>query len=93
MIFAEFVALIAILTGGGIGVAAFKGWMHDAKIKHAAERQRAAQRQEDLRAALSSNDYRKLDDFVIVWASELDSRVLEYIRQRRDELYIEENSK
>lgn len=50
-----------------------------------------AEMHDDLRKALQSADYRRLDDFLVMWGNKVDKKALEYIRARRDGLYVEGN--
>lgn len=45
----------------------------------------------DLATALASLDYRKLQDFLVLWGDKVDRELKKVVQQRIDELYIEPN--
>lgn len=96
MVAAEVIALIALLFGGAAGLRAVWSWTRRSAERGEREERRHDQMQQDLRSALASRDYRLLDDFMVTWAAELnaddDARVvLEHVKRRRDELYVDSN--
>lgn len=46
---------------------------------------------EDFKKALAARDYRKLDDFLLLYSDLIDAGVKKQIDIRRDELFIEKN--
>jgi hypothetical protein len=91
MIFAEIVTLLAVLGASGVGVSAILAHARRAAADRQARRVRADRCQDDLRSALESRDYRRLDDFMLLYASELSDGEKKQILIRRDELYVEAN--
>ena len=92
MVVADLIALVMVM--GGLGMAG--KWLFSAirsgdEKRHRNEVEQEKMR-EDLRAALASKDYRKLDDFMVVWANVVDPGAMKHIKERRDELYVEDNS-
>ena len=86
MVVGELLILIAILTGGGLGLKALSGLFKTSRDTKAAMRG-------DLRKSLLSHDYKDLDDFLMVWGDRLDAKVVERVKARRDELWIENDEK
>lgn len=91
MIFGEIVALLAVLGASGFGISALVAYAKKADADQARKQARADKRQQELRDALKSRDYRKLDDYMLLYAGELDEGVQKQIQIRRDELYVESN--
>lgn len=91
MIFGEFVALLAVLGTSYFGISALVAYAKKSDAEQARAQARADKRQQELRDALRSRDYRKLDDFMLLYANELDESVKKQIQIRRDELYVEAN--
>lgn len=91
MIFGEIVALLAVLGASGFGISALVAYAKKADADQARAQARADKRQQDLRDALRSRDYRKLDDFLLLYANELSNVEKKQILIRRDELYVEAN--
>ena len=89
MIAAEFIALVALLFGGGIGLSAVVSWIRRADANAHEDQRQVAQMREDLRSALRSRDYRRLDDFMVMWSDRIDPAARKHLELRRDELYIE----
>ena len=90
MLAIELLALVLLLGAGAIGIKL--AW---AAVRAAGERaeERRARRRDmgvDLRAALAVRDYRRLDDFVVVWGSTVDKKTLAHVQCRRAELYVED---
>jgi|HubBroStandDraft_2_1064218.scaffolds.fasta_scaffold1218570_1 hypothetical protein len=90
---AEILALVALLFGGGMGVRALVSWLHRADAHDVERLRRDHQMRTDLRDALRSGDHRRLDDFLVMWGSEIDAPTLKHLEQRRDELYIEADAR
>lgn len=91
MIFGEIVALLAVLGVSGFGISALVAYAKRMDADQARAQTRSDKRQQELREALRSRDYRKLDDFMLLYAGELDEGVRKQIQIRRDELYVETN--
>lgn len=91
MIFGEIVALLAVLGASGFGISALVAYAKKADAEQARKQARSDKRQQELRDALKSRDYRKLDDFMLLYASELSDGEKKQILIRRDELYVETN--
>lgn len=91
MIFAEIVTLLAVLGASGFGISALVAYAKKADAEQARKQARSDKRQQELRDALKSRDYRKLDDFMLLYASELSDGEKKQILIRRDELYVETN--
>lgn len=89
MIFAEFLALIALLTGIGLSGKLVLEWIRSSDEKNRSERYLDATVQDDLCRALRSEDYRRLDDFLVTWADRVPKEIKKHIEHRRNELYIE----
>lgn len=92
MLVAEFLVLLAILGGAGIGVTAAAGALKGAREKRVAHEKEMDQMHADLRTALRSRDHRQLDDFLVMWEDRLDPPVAAHIKTRRDELYIDNDN-
>lgn len=93
MIFAELLALVALLSGIGISGKLVWEWIRSSDEKGRAERLRDVAMQDDLRTALLSRDYRRLDDFLVMWADRVPKEIKKHVEQRRDELYIENDNR
>lgn len=91
MIFGELLALIALLGAGGLGLSAIFGWHQRKKQEIESSDRRRLLMLGDLRVALQSNDYKRLDDFLVLHADFLPAEVLRLVELRKDELYIEKN--
>ena len=91
MIFAEFVALVALLCGSAVGLSALGAWKHRRAWARLAESKRKSQMNDELVAALMSKDYRKLDAMMVVYCDDLTPAMLEKIKAVREDLYIESN--
>ena len=91
MVAAEVIALVALLFGGAAGLKAVWAWSRRASEARSREELKLDQMQQDLRAALESRDYRRLDDFAVTWADYASARVMEHVKQRRDELFVDSN--
>lgn len=88
MIFAEIIVLLGLL--GALGTIAWTGgeWVRkNDKVRL----KRVDQRAQDLREALASRDYHKLDDWLIIYADDMPENVKNHVMIRRDELYLEKN--
>lgn len=85
MIFAEVLALLALAGGSAFTIIGL--------ARHSTNsRMRERQMQDDLRAALQSKDYRRLEDWLILYADTASSEMKKHVQQRRDELYVEANA-
>lgn len=91
MIFGEIVALLAVLGVSGFGISAIFAYVKKADADQVRNQARADRRQQELRDALKSRDYRKLDDYMLLYSAELDESVRKQIQLRRDELFVEAN--
>ena len=92
MLAAEFIALVALL--GGLVILIRVVW---AALQRSAEhaedkRRRRWEMQQDLKEALRSQDHKRLDDFMVVWGSEVDVVTARHVEARRAELYVEDDS-
>ena len=84
------ILVVLALTGGGASVA--WGSIRGLDLRGRRKAARRAQMQDDLRSALQSADYRKLDDFMLVWADDVSEGHMKLIQSRRDALYVDANS-
>jgi len=91
MIFGEIVALLAVLGASGFGISALIAFASKSEAERKQRDARSDKRQQELRDALKSQDYRKLDDYMLLYAGEIDEGVRKQIQIRRDELYVESN--
>ena len=91
MIFAEFMALVAILGGGGIGLSFLVSWAKRADARAFRLDRRREEQSNDLRDALASRDYRQLEDWLVLYGSDVADDVKKHVKERRDELYNEKN--
>ena len=92
MIFGEIVALLAVLGASGFGISAIVAYAKKADAERAKQLAHDDKRNVDLRIALKSRDYRQLDDWLIIYRSEITNEtLLKQIQIRRDELYVEAN--
>jgi hypothetical protein len=91
LIFGEIVALLAVLGASGFGISALVAYAKKADAEQARREAHEVKRQQELRDALKSRDYRKLDDYMLLYAKELSSDEKKHIQIRRDELYVEAN--
>ena len=91
MVVADFIALCLVLGLLGIGgkslFSAF-GAAHENRKAHDAEQ---ARMREDLRVALASHNKQKLEDFLVLWGDKLPKAAHDHVKQRIDELFLEEN--
>ncbi len=88
MIFAEMVALFAVIVSGGIGASFVVSLIKRMNLEGDRKVARAGRMLEDLGAALRSHDYRQLDDWLVLY-SDAEPGMRAHVKQRRDELYIE----
>lgn len=93
MIFAELLMLLGIVGGVGVAGLFVKEWRVESEKKRKFRESRIGQKYDDLRDALKSGDYRKLDDFIVMWGADMDLNAMKYIQSRRDEMYIDADSK
>ncbi len=84
MIFAEFLVLLALLGGTGFG-----GYFLLSRFKK--NQLKTDRKFDDLREALRSNNYKKIDDWMILYGHTTGGPLREHIQSRRDELYLEKN--
>lgn len=84
MALAEVLALITLVIAGGGAVA---------RVAQARNRKKDREEEGLDRAmkALNTNDYRKIDDVLVMYADVLPKKVETHLSTRRDELYIEKN--
>lgn len=80
----EVLAMLGLLGVGGTGLFSLIRSLDG-------RRQRQHEMQQDLRDALKSADHRKLDDFLVLWRPVISNKTAEYVRERRDQLFIEAN--
>ncbi len=93
MILAEIIALLALLGASGIGVTAVISWARRSDADSKDRKRFKAQMQQDLRDALSSRDYKRLDDWMLIYADEMSPAMRKQLEQRRDELFIEADNR
>jgi hypothetical protein len=89
MVAADVIALVVILGFFGLGGKSMLSAWKQAGDRAARRRKQEDARRDDLRAALGSHDYRKLDDFIVLWGDQIDLPTREHIKERRDELFLE----
>jgi hypothetical protein len=92
MLMAEFIAFLAVFSGGAIGARALVGWFKRMDKRDDMQEKRHVEMQNDLREALRSGDYRRLEDFLVIWGADLYPPTRDHIQRRRDELYIEDDN-
>jgi hypothetical protein len=83
--------IIALLGASGVGISAIVAWARKADREGKERKRFRDQMHRDLRDALASRDYRKLDDWLVIYVDELTPEVRKHVELRRDELYIEKN--
>lgn len=84
MIAGELLILLGIIAGSGIGIKALYGIL-------SRSRESSSSMRKDLGDALASRDFKKLDDFLILWGDKLDGEHRKLIQIRRDSLYVDED--
>lgn len=84
MIAGELLILLGIIAGSGIGIKALYG-------AFARSKESSSSMRKDLGDALASRDFKKLDDFLILWGDKLDGEHRKLIQIRRDSLYVDED--
>jgi hypothetical protein len=82
MLFGEFLVLLGILSGSGLGFAYII-----ARYKLRQKRQKKWF--DDLSAALASQKYQSIDDLMIMHP-DMDKTARRYLEARRDQLFIEQ---
>jgi hypothetical protein len=93
MLVGELLVLLALVTAGGVGIRFAMATVTMSRDRRAAKEKRHAQMRADLGRALLTRDYRQLDDFMLLWGDEVDAKVAAHVKERRDELYVEDNEK
>ena len=91
MLFAEFLALLAILGGGGLGITALVSWGRAAEVKRKATEKKSEEMHKDLRAALKARDYKLLEDWLVLYGDYISTDLRKHVELRKDELFIEKN--
>lgn len=92
MLFGELLILLALVSGGLLGTPLVLSWAKSVRWERASKRERYIKMQQDLRDALASKDYRKIDDWLLVYADDVTPKVKEQAERRRNELYVESNT-
>lgn len=91
MVIADFIALCLVLGLLGIGgkslFSAFGQHRESKKVRDA----EAARMRDDLRTALASHKKQNLEDFLVLWGDKLPKAAHDHVKQRIDELFLEEN--
>lgn len=85
MVFAELVVLLGFVAGISGFAATAVG-----KLRERSDRDKEAF--DAAVKALASNDYRKIDDVLILHGERLSKHIKSHLEARKDELYIERNS-
>lgn len=83
--------LIAMILGiGGLAAAAhmFDAWRRKASEDAVRSEKIRKQMQDDLRDALRSRDYNRLDDWLVMYADNITPEMRKNVESRRTELYI-----
>ena len=89
MIFAEVLALLGVAVFGVLGLNGISAWMRSSRSKATEDSRFLQKMQEDLRDALKSRDYRRLEDWMVIYADHVTSETRKHVSARRDELYID----
>lgn len=84
MLAGEVLILLGIIAGSGIGIKALYG-------AFARSKESSSNMRKDLGDALASRDFKKLDDFLILWGDKIDGEHRKLIQIRRDSLYVDED--
>lgn len=92
MIAAEVLALVALLFGGAVAVKVIWSWLTVASHRDQERARRKDRMRDELILTLKSRDYRQLDDFIVVWADEVDTNTLKHIKAIRDGLFVDSNA-
>ncbi len=90
MLVADFLVLLIILGVGGLGTSGIIAGAKNMRQKRKALENANKQMFDDLRDALNSQSYKKLDDFLVLYADRMSETTKKHVQQRRDELYIEQ---
>jgi hypothetical protein len=89
MVAADIAALLLVVGLLGLGGKSLLSSLEMFKGKRERREKDDEQMRQDLRAALQSKDYRKLDDFLVLWGTRADTQMRKHVQVRRDEMYIE----
>lgn len=89
MIFAEVLALLGVIVVGVVGYGGIEAWVRTQSRKTLDDVKHASKMQEDLREALKSHDYRRLEDWLVIYADHVTLETRKHVTARRDELYID----
>jgi hypothetical protein len=92
MIAGEFIALVALLIGGGLSSKLIWSWIRRSDERSKVDAKLRFQMMESLTKALHSKDYRQLDDFMVLWLKDADPELLKYVKVRRDEMFVDSNT-
>lgn len=83
MVFIETMVIITLILGT-IAFIVVRG------LSYAEQRD---QRDADLRSALASRDYKRLDDWLVLHSDHASEKLKKHVALRRDELYIESSER
>lgn len=92
MIVAEILALLATVGGIGVGIMSFTAWMTNSRQREAIDRKQNDQMHADLKDALRSGDYHRLDDWMVLYTDRATPEMKKMVTARRDELFIERDA-
>jgi hypothetical protein len=81
-------ALVLLSLLGGVSAFARRLFMNSREKRNSRDKQ-FEMMHSDLKEALQSRDYKRLEDFMVMWGSKVEPTALIIIKQRRDELYLE----
>lgn len=91
MLFVEWVVLFII----GVFAVNVGYFVHNeskrAHVRAEKKEQRRLAALNALREALETHDYRRLDDFLVLWGDALDADAKRQVFQRRNDLFVEDN--
>jgi len=83
MLFGEFLVLLGILSGSGLGFAYIV-------TRYKLRRERQKKFYDDLSAALATHKYQAIDDLMVMHP-DMPATALRWLQARRDQLFIENN--
>lgn len=93
MVFGEFLFAMALIAGAVIAFRSIASAFEAMKARRVFNEQREEIRVTELRQALRSRDYRRLDDWVTLYGAEADPETTTLVKERRDEYYIENDDR
>lgn len=91
MLFIEFIALLGVIAGTGLGISALRSWQKTSGAEQEFQSDQTTKKFDDLTKALASRDYRQLEDWLVIYADRSTEKEREHVKTRRDELFIESN--